>query len=199
MGVSALLRLCVVEGAGTIARGRIPVGILGLHLHSHHARAREGGAQGLGREFVVRVGNSCPPRKKTKIWNAAGEKPPGCDQLERTAAVADPTAVVWLTVAPTSRETTIPSHLFRVILLRRLRQALPLSVRNCRCGLPLDFSGHHRAACARAGMLGRRGYALECGRKDLSRGWWTGPNQHLRQGHGFGCSSERRAQIGGGG
>ena len=66
-----------------------------------------------------------------------------------------------LTVAPTSRETTIPSHLFRVILLRRLRQALPLSVRNCRRGHPLDFSGHHRSTCARAGMLGRRGYALE--------------------------------------
>ena len=32
---------------------------------------------------------------KTKIWNAAGEKPPGCDALERIAAVADPTAVVW--------------------------------------------------------------------------------------------------------
>ena len=48
-----------------------------------------------------------------------------------------------------------PSHLFRVILLRRLRQALPLSLRNCRCGLPFDVSGHHRAACARAGMLGR--------------------------------------------
>ena len=32
---------------------------------------------------------------KTKIWNAAGEKPPGCDELERTAAVVDPTAVVW--------------------------------------------------------------------------------------------------------
>ena len=44
---------------------------------------------------------------------------------------------------------------------RVLGQALPLSVRNCRCGLPLDFSGHHRAACARAVMLGRRGYALE--------------------------------------
>ena len=26
----------------------------------------------------------------------------------------------------------------------------PLSVRNCRCGHPLDFSGHHRAVCARA-------------------------------------------------
>ena len=78
-----------------------------------------------------------------------------------------------LTLAPTSREITIPSCLFRVILLRRLRQALLLSVGNCRCGHPLDFSGHHRAACARAGMLGRRGYALESGRKDLSRGWWT--------------------------
>ena len=54
-----------------------------------------------------------------------------------------------------------PPHLFRVILLRRLRQALSLSVRNCRCGRPLDFCGHHRAACARAGVLGRRGFTLE--------------------------------------
>ena len=28
-------------------------------------------------------------------------------------------------------------------------------------GRPLDPCGHHRAACAEAGMLGRRGYALE--------------------------------------
>ena len=67
-------------------------------------------------------------------------------------------AGVALTVAPTNHETTIPPHLFRVILLRRLRQALSLSVRNCRCGRPC---GHHRAACARAGVLGRRGFALE--------------------------------------
>ena len=78
------------DGARTIARGRSPVGILGRHLHSYHARAREGGAQGLGREFVIRVHQG-----KTKIWNAAGEKPPGCDELERTATVAEPTAVVW--------------------------------------------------------------------------------------------------------
>ena len=62
-----------------------------------------------------------------------------------------------LTAAPTIRETTILPHLFRVILLRRLRQALSLSVRNCRCGRPLDFCGHHRAACARVGVLGRCG------------------------------------------
>ena len=66
-----------------------------------------------------------------------------------------------LTAVPTCREKTIPSHLFRVVLLRRLRQTLPLSVRSCRCGLLLDVFGHHRAACARVGMLGRRGFALE--------------------------------------
>ena len=35
------------------------------------------------------------------------------------------------------------------------------SSRFCRCGRPLDASGHHRAACAQSGVLGRRGYALE--------------------------------------
>ena len=45
-------------------------------------------------------------------------------------------------------------------LLRRLRLPLPLSGRSCRCGVPLDSSGHHRAACARAGILGE-GFALE--------------------------------------
>ena len=58
-----------------------------------------------------------------------------------------------LTAFPTGSETTIPSHLFRV-LLRRLRQPLPLSKRSCRCRRFLDVCGHHRAACSRAGMLG---------------------------------------------
>ena len=39
--------------------------------------------------------------------------------------------------------------------------ALPLSSRNCRCGRPLDYLGHHQSACAVAGMLGRRGFAVE--------------------------------------
>ena len=69
--------LCVVEGAGTITRGRSLVGILRRY------RARAGGGQGLGREFVV--------RGKTKIWN--GEKPAGCDALERKSTVADLTAL----------------------------------------------------------------------------------------------------------
>ena len=36
-----------------------------------------------------------------------------------------------------------------------------LSVRSCRCVRPFDAVGHHRAACATAGVLGRRGWVLE--------------------------------------
>ena len=44
-------------------------------IYSHHARAREGGAQGLGREFVVRVGNSCPPRINQDLECSRREAP----------------------------------------------------------------------------------------------------------------------------
>ena len=50
---------------------------------------------------------------------------------------------------------------FRVLLLRRLWLPLPLSSRSCRCGRPLDSSGHQSAACAVAGVLGWRSFALE--------------------------------------
>ena len=43
-----------------------------------------------------------------------------------------------LTTAPTSVLTKIPPHLFRVMLLRRLRLPLPLSQHACRCGRPID-------------------------------------------------------------
>ena len=74
---------------------------------------------------------------------------------------AGPGAGVALRVAPTSRLTSIQPHLFRVILLRRLRLPLSLSVRSCRCGRAIDIVGYHRAARARAGVLGRRGFASE--------------------------------------
>ena len=66
-----------------------------------------------------------------------------------------------LSVAPAIFLTRIDPALFRVLLLRRLRLPLPLSSRWCRCGRPLDSFGHHRAACPRAGVLGRRGFAVE--------------------------------------
>ena len=61
----------------------------------------------------------------------------------------------------TCRITSLDSHLFRVLLLRRLQLSLPQTVRTCWCGRSLDVHGHHRAPCARAGVLGRRGHAVE--------------------------------------
>ena len=74
---------------------------------------------------------------------------------------AGPGAGTALSVVPTSYLTQIPPHLFRVILLRRLRLPLLPSLLRCRCGRPIDSFGHHRAACARSGVLGRKGFALE--------------------------------------
>ena len=44
---------------------------------------------------------------------------------------------------------------------RRLRPTLPPAPRKCRCHLPLDPYGDHRAACPVSGVLARRGFALE--------------------------------------
>ena len=62
---------------------------------------------------------------------------------------------------PTTRETRFDSQPFRPLLLRRLRFPLPLAACRCRCGRLLDVFGHHRAAFATVGVLGRRGFALE--------------------------------------
>ena len=40
--------------------------------------------------------------------------------------------------------------------------ASSLSFRFCRCGRPFDSRGHHRAVCAQAGVLGRRGCLVCC-------------------------------------
>ena len=62
---------------------------------------------------------------------------------------------------PTSALSRFDASQFRVLMLRRLWLPLPPSSRNFRCGRLLDVLGHHRAACAEAGVLGRRGFALE--------------------------------------
>ena len=66
---------------------------------------------------------------------------------------------VPFTSFPTSPISRFDSSVFRV--LRRLWLPLPPSTRKCRCGRLLDVRGHHRAACAVVGVLGRRGYPLE--------------------------------------
>ena len=72
-----------------------------------------------------------------------------------------PFASRFLTTVPVSSVLSYPCHLFRVLLLRRLRLPFPLSERTCRCRRLLDPFGDHRAACARSGVLRGRGCPLE--------------------------------------
>ena len=59
---------------------------------------------------------------------------------------------------------------------------LPLSMRACRCGRQLDKFGDHRAACAVAGVLGRRGHPLEVAAAQVCReaGARVSTNLHVR-------------------
>ena len=74
---------------------------------------------------------------------------------------AGPNAGVALSTCPCSPLSRIESPLFGGLLQRRLSLPLPLSKRICGCGFPNDQFGHHRAACSRTGLLGRRGFPLE--------------------------------------
>ena len=74
---------------------------------------------------------------------------------------AGPHAARILTVFPTSPELTVPSAQLRVVLLRRLRLALPVAPRTCACRGRLDPLGDHRAACANSGVLASRALPLE--------------------------------------
>ena len=94
---------------------------------------------------------------------------------------AGPGAGLALATCPTCRITSLEPQLYRVLLLRRLHLHLPLSERFCRCGQPLDPCCHHRAACARVGVLERRGYPLESIAVRICReGWRQGDHKHSR-------------------
>ena len=54
---------------------------------------------------------------------------------------------------PTAPEFRVEPHLFRTLILDRLRLPLPLTEANCECGSRLDVFGRHRAACPRSGRL----------------------------------------------
>ena len=88
---------------------------------------------------------------------------PSLEDSERALALSQrgPLASVPFVCFPTDRTRRFDSQPFLLLLLRRLGLPLPLSLRSCRCGRPLDALDHHRAACANAGVLGRRGWALE--------------------------------------
>ena len=80
-----------------------------------------------------------------------------------------PLASTVFVAIPTNRVPRFDPQPFRVLMTRRLRLPMPLSSRSCRCGRLLDSLGHHRAGCAEAGLLGRRGFALECSAAQVCR------------------------------
>ena len=77
------------------------------------------------------------------------------------ASQSGPYASRAFTTIPYSDDLSFPSHLFRILLLRRLRLPLPLTERSRRCRRVLDPLGDLRAACPRSGVLRGRGCALE--------------------------------------
>ena len=88
---------------------------------------------------------------------------PGLARSEKALlrSQSGPLASVPFTSMPVNRVSRVCSQPFCVLLFRRLRLPLPISVRSWRCGRPFDVFGHHRAACAAAGVLGRRGFVVE--------------------------------------
>ena len=80
-----------------------------------------------------------------------------------------PLSSVLFTAMPTNRLRRTDAEQLRVLLLRRFRLPLPFSVRSCRCGRLLDVLGHHREACSRSGVLGRRGFAVESAAAQICR------------------------------
>ena len=80
-----------------------------------------------------------------------------------------PMAGLPSSVVPSSSFARFCPQLFCVLLLRHSWLPLSLSSRTCWCGRPLDISGHHRAACATLGVLGRRSFG-ECGSRVCREG-----------------------------
>ena len=77
------------------------------------------------------------------------------------ASQSGPHASRPFTTIPYHADTTYPSHLFRILLRRRLRLLIPLTASHCRCRRTLDPYGDHRAACAQSGILRSRAGPLE--------------------------------------
>ena len=73
---------------------------------------------------------------------------------KRVAIPSGPGFGMVFTAVPSCETSRIAPHLFRVLLLRRLRLPLPPVARTCRCGGPTDFLCHPRSV-QQIGALGQ--------------------------------------------
>ena len=139
---------------------------MGESLPNHHEDHIAGKGDNSLQHYDL-VHKFIPMPQAIKIPAAKAAKDKECEKLEKI--------LVWNLTKVKSKKEVIDEartsgatihfaslmDICHLLLLRRLRLPLPLIVRSCRCGQPLDSCGHHRAACAQAGVLGRRGWALE--------------------------------------
>ena len=114
---------------------------------------------------------------REQVWPALGDSARALVRSQR-----GPLFSALLTALLTSKATRLDAQPFRIFLCRRLHLPLPLSMRTCRCGRQLDKFGHHRAACAVAGVLGRRGFPLEVAAAQVCReaGARVSTNLHVK-------------------
>ena len=123
---------------------------------------QQGGCTEYGRQCQVRetshhhrgISRRCAWTVRKASCRASMSRPRCCCRRPPHAARA-------FAVFRTSAEVTVPSPLFRVLLLRRLRLPLPVAPRTRACRGRLDPLGDHRAACATCGVLASRALSLE--------------------------------------
>ena len=88
------------------------------------------------------MGGSVQPQNQSMAFSLKAPSDPATEKaLFRSQGV--PLAGIPFLCFPTSRLSRMDSSLFHVLLLCRLWLPLPPSSRFCRCGRPLDPSGHH--------------------------------------------------------
>ena len=107
------------------------------------------------------AGNSTPhsssPLQRVHKYTASSTQPVKPCSAHKAAPYA---SRVFTTIPYTTEVTSYPDHIFRILILRRLRLPLPLTERACRCRRAVDPLGDHLAACSRAGVLRSRGVPL---------------------------------------
>ena len=114
-------------------------------------------ANGFHEDLVRRVG----PKLDSQALPGQYHRTLGVKTQTHLSDLTPASRALLLSQAGPRDDVTIPSALFRVLLLRRLRLPLPLAPRRCSCRGQLDPSGDHRAACATSGVLPTRALPLE--------------------------------------
>ena len=112
--------------------------------HTHHRGWQQGAVHAYHTSFEASLQPRLDPASQALLASQQG-----------------PHASRSFTTIPYNIDTQYPTHLFRILVLRRLRLPIPLTARHCRCRRTLDTYGDHRAACAQSGILRNRSTPLE--------------------------------------